>query len=124
MMTLNPTNLDEQVPFYIKRLKSLRHNGDRTLKINFYFEGERDGLFAIRNPKENDPYYGVFKITTDSVSNGVRIDLHCSGFYVSTELKVERANQYQYSEHKVVLDKKLTPLTRLHQRIPKRKRVN
>ena len=114
-------HIEDQVPFYIKRLKAVRHNTDKTLKIIFDFEGERDGLFKIVNTKEDDPYYGAFKIITDNMEEGVRLDMHCSGFYITRELKVERANQYQYSEHKVILDKKLTELTRLRKHEIKRR---
>jgi hypothetical protein len=49
----------------MKRLKAVRYNTDKTLKILFDFGGEREGLFKIANTKENDPCYGAFKIITD-----------------------------------------------------------
>jgi hypothetical protein len=112
--------LESQLAFFAKRLKALRRNEDRTLRFDFQFEEAHKGLFFIRVQNDDDPYYGAFKIFVDSDSAAIRIDMHCSG--ISRALKVERANQYQYSEHKVILDKRLTPLTSLHQGVALRKR--
>lgn len=120
-MTAN-SYLDDQMIFYIKRLKALRRNEDKTLKFDFHFEAATRGLFSIRSKQDDEPYFGSFQVIADSACGGIRIDMHCRGFYISRAKKVERANQYQYSDHKVILDKFLTPIASLHQREPIKKR--
>jgi hypothetical protein len=118
MITMN--HLEEQVPFYAQRLKALRRNEDRTLKFSFQFEGVRSGVFSIHIAKDDEPFYGKFSITVDNASNGVRLYMRCSGFYISSALKIERALPFQYSEYKVLLDKELTPLMILNLTTSKR----